>query len=83
MPKPVHWRRDRLAPQTIHDMLTLLTAIRGQEHMVRRWIRLHDTTDGSERVLERLAVTDTMILQLAVEVIERATDDDKDATDAE
>jgi hypothetical protein len=78
MAEPDQWQRDRLAPQSVHDLLTLLTVIRGQEHMVRRWVRLHDTADGSEGVLERLALSDAMILQLAAELTARSTAGDGD-----
>ena len=43
---------DRLSPLTLHALVTILTAIRGQEHMVRRWIRLRDDSDGVDKVLE-------------------------------
>ena len=80
MPEPVHWRQDRLAPQSVHDLLGLLTAIRGEEHMVRRWVRLQDGSDDQKRVLDRLVRTDVMIRQLATELIARAHDDDTAAT---
>ena len=67
---------DKLSPQTIHDLLTLLTVIRGEEHLVRRWVRLRDTSDGYERILERLDHTDALIQRLADELVVRADADD-------
>ncbi len=75
MPEPDHRQHDRLSPHTVHDLLVLLTVIRGQEHLVRRWVRLRDDSDGFEKVLERLAATDALIQQLAAELIAREVDD--------
>lgn len=73
-----HRTHDRLSPRSVHDLLTLLTVIRGQEHMVRRWVRLRDDSDGYDGALDRLDVTDALIMQLAAEVIARETQEPGD-----
>ena len=81
MPEPDHPQHDRLSTQTVHDLLMILTVLRGQEHLVRRWVRLRETTDGFEKALERLALTDALIERLAAELLAREVDA-KGAADA-
>lgn len=81
MTEPDHQGIDRLSPQTIHELTAILTALRGQEHMVRRWVRLRSESDGFEEVLERLAATDSLILRLAAELRSREVGEDGELKD--
>jgi hypothetical protein len=74
MTDPDHRRHDRLSPQMVHGMLTLLTADGGRQHMVRRWVRLPDTSDGFERTLGRLSLTESCTQKLTAELIARRVD---------
>ncbi len=68
-------RHDHLSSQSVHELLTVLTALRAQQHMIKRWVQLRDTTDGYEKVLERLALMDAMVVKLSAELVAREAPD--------
>ncbi len=70
---------EKLSDQTIHDLLTPVTVIGAQSHMLRRWVRRSGTPDG-EAVLLRLAVIDTMVTQVVAELNKRRHARSSDST---
>ncbi len=58
---------DTLSPQSIHNLITPLTIIKGQTQLMQRRLRQMETADG-ERLLAGLAVIEAAATMLAAQV---------------
>lgn len=60
-------RTEWLSGETIHDLRAPLTVIKAQAQMLERWVKRNEI-DEPERVLARLAVINTMIAKLVLQL---------------
>lgn len=62
-----HHTEHKLSADTIHDLQTSLTVIKGQAQLVRRWVRRSDIVDA-EPALARLDVIESVVTRLVAEI---------------